>query len=628
MVLIEFLSHYFHFADLEHRQPKMTAKLSDKSNIMPTPNTDTGSRTSPSVQKPNRSKNSSSSGNIKKKRSAKSSKKFIQSHLVNAKETERRDTSPNKESTSTATSRQDTVRKEKRASVNIKQKQKQTDGLLVIADPVESKSNKPQKKPIASNITTHHNDSGMNPNQNRSTPTEKVPPSMATTSSSNANEAFDASVQNNREDASDSNRTNRSPEPSSVSPSASVPSSSNQRNRRPYHTNRGIKYKNNRRSNSYGNRRKKKDKLGKTSVVSIDADGVVQKRDVDADDAFSEGVHSECERTEHSPSPTCVPEEQEAEVQKNLHHPDYSKKEITNDSTGDLATKTNEASQGETEIETLAASDNDAETIPDKHVKTNAAGLALLNRLSARSLDPNGEGTPPPTPTSIDDEGIEDGVNSLEVNQSSTESSDLVEEMARIDLSLDQGQEYCDDSSSMTGMIPPPAVAWHASAQGMNGCLSPDQQQPQQPWAMTMPPPPYANDSQDYYNYVQEPMFIAMTPYGQEYIMPQAPYPMVYNSFQNVPGNEYPQMPPPSGPLKYEQVSIGGTVFFNPVYGEDKDMATDDTIDGDSKTSDEVVEKEHNQVQAKKGKKKGKRGKKGKASKKMHARGKDENGNE
>lgn len=247
-----------------------------------------------------------------------------------------------------------------------------------------------------------------------------------------------------------------------------------------------------------------------------------------------------------------------------------------------------------------------------KHVKTNAAGLALLNRLSAGVTHNNSNDNSTVEEASIN---LDDGANSLEVNQSATEAFELMDEMSRIDLSMEQGQVYYDDSSINAPAYEMPGVP------GSNGYYQPQQQQP---WMMA----PVSDGSQEFFmpnQYVQQPVFMAMTPYGAcEYIMPQ-PYPIACDSsFQNQ-AYGYPQMSNAPGtgnsqaPLKYEQVSIGGTIFFNPVYAEDEA-----DIDNDAEEESKVPDVDNNNVnhinlegRKEKGRKV-KYGRKGKASRKNH----------
>jgi len=404
--------------------------------------------------------------------------------------------------------------------------------------------------------------------------------------------------------------------------------------------------------------------------------------DVDHDHAHD---HTNSKRRESSPSSTCIPEAQTNVAWKNTHehesdHEIHSDHEHDNDQQPILpkehvvpigsfdALHIDIAQEEEREMDAIHTGSQ------DKHVTTNAAGLALLNRLSK---SPSASPSPTPSHSSCDQDHVtsasfhdDAGMDvSLEVNQSATPYSDLdVTQEEHVDGNVDgHGNGALDDPNA--GMVeyfdpmyhhtymPPPVPMWYApngtmnvnavNGQGVQDGVSashqdtqsvpPQQPQQQQAWNGMASTQVYPNESQEYYNGTQEPVYITTPPYNpQEYMMPH-PYPMAYYdpSFQqqhtaNPAQQQYVHvsMPPPPIPLTYEQVAIGGTVFFNPVYSEETDAAGKDPVDANHHHGDEVLEEkeylgeEKKKKPAKKNKKKGKRGKtKGKGGKKQQATG-------
>ncbi len=600
-------------------------KLSDKSNI------------------PSGKPRSSKSSGGKKKKTRASKKSMIsqphQSHLVNAKETRDSDF-PNQDASTSPPSWQGPSGTWKEGPVshgpNGKPKQRSAPGGDRSEDATKEqpKSNKPRpsKKPSVQagspRDTITIKECAEISNQNRDHPEGKPHLESFSNNSDRNEQAFNASAS----DASASVQNNRKGVSQDIATSTLNQQIQTQHQRTRLTAN-VHKQKQHRKSNYSSNRRKKSETFGKSFADALRHGAVAgpecpaQGRDADADVAFGEDAHSECKRMEHSPSPTFVPKGEGDHESEHLHG------EYVSDYHGSVTVKD----------DSISSSENDAEIETEtNHVKTNAAGQALLNRISFKN---SGDDAIPPTPPVSLDETV-DEVNSLYANQSSTEKSDLIEEMARIDMNLDQGQEYYDDSSAtMAEMVRSPAagMVWQGSASqgmavpsGINECPSPSQQYTHQAWTAMMPPPhPHPPDSQECYSYAQVPMFISMNQFGQEYFMPHQAYPMVYNSFQNVQGYEYPPIPSPE-PLTYQQVSIGGTVFFNPVYGHnghsDDGTVHNGNIHYESRAHEELletkaeagVEAEKDLSKAKKGKKRGNGGKKGQASKKVYGKGKSE----
>ena len=226
------------------------------------------------------------------------------------------------------------------------------------------------------------------------------------------------------------------------------------------------------------------------------------------------------------------------------------------------------------------------------HVKTNAVGLAILNYLSGS--------TPEAPPFST----VEDHFDSMEVNRSSAEKSDslLTEEMSRIDLCTEQDEghysnEIMDDGNGNgngNAMNDNEIINHNEYMNNMNGYYPPQpmiqqhqqqhQHQQHQPMMMMMMPP-----GAEYHPMVQHPTVTYGVP-CEQYMMPQTyDYSMPFDGYQNgqgdlnqaqLPTSGPPMMYVPQVPLRYEQVTMGGTVFFNPVY-----------------TEDEVEEKEENKMQ-------------------------------
>jgi hypothetical protein len=214
------------------------------------------------------------------------------------------------------------------------------------------------------------------------------------------------------------------------------------------------------------------------------------------------------------------------------------------------------------------------------HVKTNAMGLTILHRLSGGTLgmskdEEEGSASAPHTT-------VEDYFDSMEVNRSSTGISDslLTEEMSRIDLCMEKDEGHYDDSNMIAmdegnGMNGNDNVNQNGNMNTVNGYYPPQpMQQHQQHQAMMMMMPPGA----EYYPMVQDPAFAYGIPYDQ-YMTPHPyEYAMPFDGYQNEQSGlnqgNFPSGGPmihvPQMPLRYDQVTMGGTVFFNPVYTEDE----------------------------------------------------------
>jgi hypothetical protein len=301
-----------------------------------------------------------------------------------------------------------------------------------------------------------------------------------------------------------------------------------------------------------------------------------------------------------------------------------------------------------------------------KVITSNAAGLALLHRLSQglSQQDEEKENAPCPeeekmidsstllTCKSQDDESAEDGIDSMEVNASrTTDKSGLSEELAALDMGTNNVSDAHDDAHGYANTndsdafkkeeqgaeqrIPEEPLLGHEATKecetlamteetnaqvtendagmdhycGEENVPSCEQnefypQQYAQPWMIypvMMPSTGYSPPPQEFFyplppqqSNIQQPMvFLTAPPYNEYAIAPQMAYgfpPMAYGGYQNPEGaaNEEYLLPMDSSttavigntnmmenrsmvgvPLKYEQVVIGGTVYFNPVYVED-----------------------------------------------------------
>jgi len=365
--------------------------------------------------------------------------------------------------------------------------------------------------------------------------------------------------------------------------------------------------------------RTKKDKARSTSQTKQTED---QDQDQDQDRVDDLGI----------PALSLEPKEEDAAIIANefaraeKHKVVEYSTQIDNPTTTDL----------DSGVETKGAHDAEVEDdiATNKTFKTNAAGLALLKSLAKSSTKEDqsivaSATSPPSTPALIDD-----GVNSLEVNPSETPvfaDNDLVEQNQGPAPVPDYGYGYRYDASipasinadmNSTDNINPQEDEGSAPASGYY--------QPQQQW--TMAPQSVTTDGpQEYYPnpYMimqQSPMIIPMQPYGGESTMAQT-YTMTYGSMP-YPVYGYPQVvnapmqQQVRSPLKYEQVNVGGTVFFNPVYETPKDTQnTEDgpmeeraTKEGNITSSLDDTEKNASEEKHEKGKR-GKNGKYGKKTK-------------
>lgn len=244
-----------------------------------------------------------------------------------------------------------------------------------------------------------------------------------------------------------------------------------------------------------------------------------------------------------------------------------------------------------------------------KMFRTNAAGRVLLDSLSKVHPDK----TNPNYTESIDSskKSTSASVNSatapdsLEVNLSET-SMLVIDDPPPTDLSLekvyDQGYECSYGYNGSLEAEPYTPNSDDMSINIYNNSPSPQNYDifatentagyyyQQQPYVISPQQISNTNGSQEYfpnpYMNMQYPMFIPTTP-CTEFVMPQ-PYSIIYEHGPS-PNNVYDNSQVANNnttdaiyiqqaqfqvqaPLKYEQVSVGGTVYFNPVYATNENM--------------------------------------------------------
>lgn len=236
-------------------------------------------------------------------------------------------------------------------------------------------------------------------------------------------------------------------------------------------------------------------------------------------------------------------------------------------------------------------------------VTSNAAGKALLKRLSVSNL-------PSPTGYTASTTGT-----TYDVNIDYDACTELSGDMSRIDLNIEQGQEF--DANMIypnTIMFQPQHHLQMPHFEAMGAAYNHEVPPPHLNQQWMMPSQSEIPSQEDYSNMIAfnaqnqqvpiatnpmlthvrhenamyQPLPVAVPPfYDQSYqMLPQVPMAPMYQQHQSMPVHIAPL------PLKYEQLTIGGCVFFNPVY----DLSGGDGSDSACSVGTKPVDKETSRV--------------------------------